>query len=85
VADGLIWGNRLEALPPGMVVDTPATAGSGPTGMLVPSPREPDRPEMVAVGPAPAGVVVEPLPADADLDGDGLELDDAVALVTVTV
>ncbi len=87
VDDGLIWGNRLEALPPGMVVDTPATAGSGPTGMLVPSPREPDRPEMVAVDPSPAGVVVEPLPlpADGDLDAVGLELDDAAALVTVTV
>ena len=86
VDDGLIWGNRLAALPPGMVVDTPATAGSGPTGMLVPSPREPVRPEMVAVDPFPAVVPVEPPPpADGDADDDGLELGDLAALVTVTV
>jgi hypothetical protein len=54
--------------------------------MLVPSPREPVRPEMVAVDPSPAGVVVEPPPpADGDVDDDGLELGDEVALVTVTV
>lgn len=86
VDDGLIWGNRLAALPPGMVVDTPATAGSGPTGMLVPLPREPVRPEMVAVDPFPAGVVGEPPPpADGDVGDDELELDDAAALATVTV
>ena len=91
VADGLICGNRLEASPPGMVVETPATAGSGPTGMLDPSPREPDRPEMVAVDPLPTppGELVEPPPpppADGDLDAGGLELGDLVgALVTVIV
>src|ERR1700760_2318620 len=60
VDEGLICGNRLEALPPGMVVDTPATAGSGPTGMLDPSPSEPSRPEIVALEPG-----VEPVPAPA--------------------
>jgi len=41
---------------------------------------------MVAVDPSPAGVVVEPAPpAAGDVDDVGLALDDAAALVTVTV
>jgi len=83
VDEGLICGNRLEALPPGMVVDTPATAGSGPTGMLDPSPSEPSRPEIVALEPG-----VEPVPAPAEDDGDGDVVglgDELAALVTATV
>ena len=90
VEDGLICGNRLEASPPGMVVDTPATAGSGPTGMLDPSPRGSDRPEMVAVAPSPMPLgefvgLTPPPPADGDVDADGLELGLMAALATVTV
>ncbi len=40
VADGLICGKRLDALPPGIVVETPGTAepttGMFPMGRLVP-------------------------------------------------
>jgi hypothetical protein len=86
VDDGLICGNRLEALPPGMVVDTPATAGSGPTGMLDPSPSEPSRPEIVAVEPPGVDELVPPAPAEADDEADGLGLAGlAGALATVTV
>ena len=34
--DGLICGNRLDALPAGMVPETPGTTGSAPTGRVEP-------------------------------------------------
>jgi hypothetical protein len=84
VDDGLICGNRLEALPPGIVVETPATAGSGPIGMFVARPAVvPDRPGMVAVDPLGDGFE-PPATADGDLDWVGVGVVVAV-LATVTV
>lgn len=85
--DGLICGNKLAALPPGIVVDTPATAGRAPIGMLVPTPSVVrDRPPMSAV--VPPGMVPDEPPApagdvgDFDLVGVG---DVVAALATVTL
>ena len=91
--EGLICGNKLAALPPGIVVDTPATAGSAPIGMLVPTPSVVrDRPPISAV--TPPGVVPDeppvepPMPAEdvVGFDVVGVGVGDAVAgLATVTV
>ena len=63
-AEGLICGNRLEALPAGIVVDTPATAGSAPSGMAAPTLSVvPDRPGMFTVDPP--GVLAPGAPAAA--------------------
>src|SRR6202012_2137089 len=50
--EGLICGNRFEALPAGTVVDIPATAGGGPGGTEPMSSVDPDRPGMSTSAPA---------------------------------
>lgn len=84
--DGLICGKRSEALPPGIVVETPgtpATSGSAPIGILAPT-LVVDRPGRIAVEPlgdAPADV---PAPELFDLVGVGVGVVVAV-FATVTV
>jgi hypothetical protein len=85
-ADGLICGNRFEALPAGIVVETPGTptiAGSVPIGMFVPTVL-PDRPRIVVVDPLCVVLdgVAAPEPFDLELVEDG-EVVGVFATVTV--
>jgi hypothetical protein len=83
-AEGLICGNRLEALPAGIVVDTPATAGSAPSGMAAPTLSVvPDRPGMSTVDPP--GVLADGDPAAAPCVVLDLGLADGLAAALATV
>jgi hypothetical protein len=93
-AEGLICGNRVEALPAGIVVDTPATAGSvvdtpatagsAPSGMAAPTLSVmPDRPGISTVDPP--GVVAEGDPAAAGFVVLELGVADGLAAALATV
>jgi hypothetical protein len=75
--DGLIWGNRFDALPAGIVVDTPGTpaftSGMEPIGRLEPG---------LYVDPA-TPLVVPPDPTDEPPGAALDELGDGCALVGV--
>ena len=87
-AEGLICGNRLDALPAGMVVESPGTppepsSGIGPSGSAEPRVELfPVAPGIVAFAPPDDGVVEEPPPAALLV---GLALGDGDTLATVTV
>ena len=66
--EGLICGNRFEALPAGIVVDTPATAGSAPSDTEPTFSMLPDRPGMSTLAPADGSPAAEPEAGAADFD-----------------
>lgn len=83
-AEGLICGNRVEALPAGTVVDTPATAGSAPSGMAAPTLSVvPDRPGISTVDPP--SVLSEGDPAAAAFVVLELGVADGLAAALATV
>lgn len=88
-AEGLICGNRLDALPAGMVVESPGTptlepsSGIGPSGSAEPRVELfPVAPGIVVFAPPDDGVGEEPAPAALLV---GLALGDGDTLATVTV
>jgi hypothetical protein len=88
-AEGLICGNRLDALPAGMVVESPGTPTPEPSSGIGPSGSAEPRVELFPVAPgtvafAPLGDGVdEELPGAALLVALALGVGDALATVTV--
>src|ERR1700761_1396678 len=93
--EGLICGKRFEALPAGIVVDSPATAGSAPSAMELMFSVLPDRPGMSTLAPADGSLVAAPEPEPgaaafgaflvADADGELAAFTVIVGAVAVAV